>query len=78
METVYFIKSSKMLFTNLDHLQKPAVNICLRLGQDIPEDMLLHSTKEAKLGKRCDAHLLNYMYKKKDCIELLHIKKSQY
>ena len=37
--------------------------------------MLLHSTKEAKLDKRRAAHLLNYMYKKKDCIYLLHIKK---
>ena len=42
--------------------------------QDTSEDMLLRSAKVAKLDKRREAHLLNYMHKKKDCHELLDIK----
>ena len=45
------------------------------MGQDIPEDILLSSAKVSKLNKRRYAHLLNYMYQKKDCIDLLDIKK---
>ena len=36
--------------------------------------MLLRNAKVAKLFDRREAHLLNYMFKKKDCIELLDIK----
>ena len=50
------------------------MKICVRLGQNTPEEMLLFSAKIANLEKRRDAHLMNYMYKKKDCIELLDIK----
>ena len=51
------------------------IKICLKMGQNIPEEMLLRDAKVAKLDNRREAHLLNYMYKKKDCIELLDIKK---
>ena len=63
---ILFMNSSKKLLGKLDRLQKRAVKICLRLGLDTPEDILLNNAKIAKLEKRCDAHLLNYMYKKKN------------
>ena len=72
---ILFINSSKKQLNKLDHLQKRAIKICLKLGQNIPEEMLLRDAKVAKLNDRREAHLLNYMYKKKDCIELLDIKK---
>ena len=72
---ILFINSSKKQLNKLDHLQKRAIKICLKMGQNIPEEMLLRDAKVAKLDNRREAHLLNYMYKKKDCIELLDIKK---
>ena len=72
---ILFINSSKKQLNKLDHLQKRAIKICLKMGQNIPEEMLLRDAKVAKLNDRREAHLLNYMYKKKDCIELLDIKK---
>ena len=68
------MNSLKKILNKLDHLQKKGYKICLRLGQDTPEDMLLNSAKVAKLDKRREAHFLNYMYKKKNCHELLDIK----
>ena len=72
---ILFINCSKKQLNKLDHLQKRAIKICLRLGQNTPEDMLLRSAKVAKLIDRREAHLLNFMYRKKDCIALLDIKK---
>ena len=69
-----FINSPNNLLKKVNHLQKRALKICLRAGDDIPDEILLRSTNVAKLDKRRDAHLLNYMYKKKTCIELLDIK----
>ena len=40
----------------------------------MPLNILLLSANVAKLDKRRDAHLLNYMYKKLDCMDLLDIK----
>ena len=71
---ILFINSSKKQLNKLDHLQKRAIKICLKLGQNTLEEMLLRDAKVAKLNDRREAHLLNYMYKKKDCIELLDIK----
>ena len=71
---ILFINSSKKLLNKLDQLQKRAVKLCLRPGGDIPEDILLRSANIAKLDKRRDYHLLNFMFKKKTCIELLDIK----
>ena len=71
---VLFINSPKKLLNKLDHLQKRAVKICLRAGEDIPHDILLYNAKVAKLNRRRDAHLLNFMYKMKDCVQLLDIK----
>ena len=71
---ILFINSPKKLLNKLSQLQKRAVKICLKIGNEIPDDILLVSAKLAKLDKRRDAHLLNYMYKRKECIELLDIK----
>ena len=46
---------------------------CLRPGGDIPENMSLRGTNIAKIDNRSDAHSWNYMYKKKNSIELLDI-----
>ena len=78
---ILFIKLSKRFLKKLDQLQKRAVKLCLRPGGinpedqlDISDDVLLKNAKVAKLDNRRDAHLLNSMYKKKECIELLDIK----
>ena len=71
---ILFINSPNKLLGKLDKLQKRAIKLCLRPGEHIPEDMLLRSANVAKLSKRRDSHLLNFMYKKKTSIELLDIK----
>ena len=71
---ILFINSQKKLLQKLDRLQKRAVKLCTRPAGDIPEDILLRSANISKLNKRRDAHLLNFMYKKKECIDLLDIK----
>ena len=50
------------------------MKICLRFKWNAPDNILQKSAGVAKLDKRRNAHLLNYMYKKKQCIELLDIK----
>ena len=50
------------------------MKLCLKVGEDVPENILLKSTNIAFLDKRRYAHLLNYMYTKKTCIDLLVIK----
>ena len=72
---ILFINSPKKILNKLDRLQKRAVKLCLAPGVDTPENILLRSTNIAKLDKRRDSHLLNYMFKKKDCIGLLDIKR---
>ena len=72
---ILFINSPNNLLKKLNLLRKRALKICLRAGNDISDEILLRSSKVAKLDKRRDAHLLNYMYKKKSCVELLDIKK---
>ena len=72
---ILFMNSPKKLLDKLDHLQKRAVKLCLKLDVIAPKDKLLTSAGLAKLSKRREAPLLNYMYKKKNCIELLDIKK---
>ena len=71
---ILFMNASQKSLDKLDRLQKRALKICLKAGADITLDILLSSTKTAKLVKRRNAHLLNFMYKKKQCIELLDIK----
>ena len=62
---ILFTNSTKKLLDKKDRLQLKAVKICLRLDGNAPDNILLHSAGVAKLSKRRDAHLLNYMYKKK-------------
>ena len=71
---ILFINSSKKLLDKLDHLQRRALRICLKAGDDMPENILLKSCSTALLEKRRYAHLMNFMYKKKSCTELLDIK----
>ena len=71
---ILFTNSTKTLLDKLDSLQIRAVKICLRLDGNTPYNILLNSASVPELIKRRDAHLLNYMYKKKTCIELLDIK----
>ena len=59
---ILFINSSKKLISKLDHLQRRALKICLKVGEAIPENILLNSARIAELDKRRTAHLLNYMY----------------
>ena len=61
---ILFINSSKKLLDKLDPLQRRALRICLKTGDEMPEIILLKSTSTASLDKRRYAHLLNYMYKK--------------
>ena len=46
----------------------------MRLDGNIPDNILSNSDSVAKLSKRRVTHLLNYMFKKKHCINLLDIK----
>ena len=69
-----FIKSQKNLLSKLDHLQKRALKICRHITGDVPENGLLTSADVAYLGRRREAHILNYMYKNKAKEELLDIK----
>ena len=71
---ILYINSPKKLLDKLDRLKKRAEKLYLRSNGDIPEDILLRSTNIAKLDKRRDAHLLNFMFKKKNRMELLDIK----
>ena len=71
---ILFTEASTKLLDKLDRLQLRAVKICLRLDGNAPENILLNSAGVAKLCQRRNAHLLNYMYKKKECIEMLDIK----
>ena len=59
------MKSQKHLFSKLDHLQKRALKMCLHMTGDVPENILLTSADVAHLGRRREAHILNYMYKNK-------------
>ena len=68
------MNASQKSLDKLDRLQERALKICLKAGADITLNILLSSTNTAKLVKRRNAHLLNFMYKKKQCIELLDIK----
>ena len=67
--------SQKHLLSKLDHLQKRALKMCLHITGDVPENILLTSADVAHLGRRREAHILNYMYKNKEKEELLDIKK---
>ena len=58
----------------IDHLQKRALKLCLHITGDVPENILLTSADVAHLGRRREAHILNYMYKNKEKEELLDIK----
>ena len=69
-----FIKSQKNLLSKLDHLQKRALKICRHITGDVQENGLLTSADVAYLGRRREAHILNYMYKNKAKEELLDIK----
>ena len=71
---ILFSNSTKKLLDKLDRLQIRALKLCLRLDGNAPDNVLLNSAGIAKLNIRREAHLLNYMYKKKECIELLDIK----
>ena len=64
---ILFMKSQKHLLSKLDHLQKRALKMCLHI-------LLLTSADVAHLGRRREAHILNYMYKNKEKEELLDIK----
>ena len=68
------MKCQKQLLSKLDHVQKRALNMCLHITGDVPEDILLTSADVAHLGRRREAHTLNYMYKNKEKEELLDIK----
>ena len=72
---ILFMKSQKHLLSKLDHLQRRALKICLHIKGDVPENVLLTSADVAHLGRRREAHILNYMYKNKEKEELLDIKK---
>ena len=48
--------------------------MCLHITGDVPENVLLTSADVAYLGRRREAHILNYMYKNKEKEELLDIK----
>ena len=71
---ILFINSPVKYLDKLDRLQIRAVKLCLRPGWEIPENVLLTSAKVAKLDNRRKAHLLNFMFKKKTCKDLLDIK----
>ena len=71
---ILFINSPKKPLDKLDRLQKRAIKICTRPGEDIPNDLMLRSANVAKLSKRRDAHILNFMFKKKSSPNLLDIK----
>ena len=71
---ILFMKSQKHLLSKLDHLQKRALKMCLHITGDVPENILLTSADVAHLGRRREAHILNYMYKNKEKEELLDMK----
>ena len=71
---ILFMKSQKHLLSKLDHLQKRALKMCLHITGDVPDNILLTSADVAYLGRRREAHILNYMYKNKEKEELLDIK----
>ena len=50
------------------------LRMCLHITGDVPENILLTSADVAHLGRRREAHILNYMYKNKEKEELLDIK----
>ena len=54
--------------------KKRALKMCLHITGDVPENILLTSADVAHLGRRREAHILNYMYKNKEKEELLDIK----
>ena len=71
---ILFINSPKKLLDRLDRLQRRALRICLKAGDDMPENIPLRSTSTALLEKRRFAHLMTFMYKKKTNNDLLDIK----
>ena len=64
---ILFLNSTKKLLDNLYRLQIRAVKICLRLDGNAPDNILLNSAGVAELKKR-NAHLLNYMYIRKEIV----------
>ena len=59
---ILFMNTLEKSLDKLDRLQEMALKGCLKTGLDMPIDMLLSSTNDAKLGTRRIAHLLNFMY----------------
>ena len=66
---ILFMNSSTKLLDKLDRLQRRALKLCIRVGANTPDNILLRTANVAFLYKRREAHLLNFMYKKREYLE---------
>ena len=71
---ILFMNTNQALLSKLQKLQNRALKICLQPNAFVTLEYLHRETKVALLYKRREAHLLNYMYKKRDVPALLDTK----